>query len=101
MRSLTQTGPVTARQLCRDIYAQTLRYRNSILRRRWEHRMALCRKRIRASTAALAACRKKAATPEGEVSRRLVPRSESNQHLMITNQLHDLHATGAGGPHYS
>ena len=23
------------------------------------------------------------------------PRSESNQHLMITNQLHDLHATGA------
>ena len=23
------------------------------------------------------------------------PRSESNQHLMITSQLHDLHATGA------
>ena len=23
------------------------------------------------------------------------PRSESNQYLMITNQLHDLHATGA------
>jgi hypothetical protein len=26
---------------------------------------------------------------------RWCPRSESNQHLMITNQLHDLHATGA------
>lgn len=30
------------------------------------------------------------------------PQSESNQHLMITNQLHDLHAMGAGsGRDYS
>ena len=31
------------------------------------------------------------------------PRTESNRYLMITNQLHDLHATGAWAParHYS